>query len=198
MVVGDELRRARTGAGLSQVAVARAAGVCHTTVGRIERASIPGVSIDVLGRTCAVVGLDLVIRAYPNADPVRDAAQVALLERLRRRLPSSSRWSTEVPLPIAGDLRAWDAVIGPASAATAVEAETRIADLQAMERRISRKQRDGAMLRVVILVSDSEANRHALAAGRGSLRHDYPLDTREVMSALAEGRQPAANGIVIL
>ena len=103
-----------------------------------------------------------------------------------------------MPLPIPGDLRAWDAVIGPARAPTAVEAETRLADLQAMKRRISRKQRDGAMPRVVILLSDSEANRHALAVGRESLRHDYPLDTREVMAALAEGRQPAANGIVIL
>ncbi len=103
-----------------------------------------------------------------------------------------------MPLPIPGDLRAWDAVIGPASAPTAVEAETRLADLQAMERRINRKQRDGGMARVIIVVSGSAANRRALAIGREALRHDYPLDTREVMAALAEGRQPAANGIVIL
>ena len=159
---------------------------------------MPGVSIEVLGRTCAVVGLDLVIRAYPNADPVRDASQVALLERLRRRLPPSSRWSIEVPLPIPGDLRAWDAVIGPATAPTAVEAETRLTDLQAIERRIGRKQRDGGMPRVLIVVSDSMANRRALAVGREALRHDYPLDTREVMAALAEGRQLPANGIAII
>jgi hypothetical protein len=42
------------------------------------------------------------------------------------------------------------------------------------------------------------ANRRALAVGRDALRHDYPLDTREVLTALVAGRQPPANGIVIL
>lgn len=196
--VGEELRRARIGAGLSQVAVARSAGLCHTTVSRIERGRLRGVSIGVLDRACTVVGLELVLRGYPNGDAIRDAAHTALLERLRRRLPQACRWSAEVPLPIPGDLRAWDAVIGPPSAPTAVEAETRLYDLQAMERRIGRKLRDGGMPRVVIVVSDTAANRRALAVGREALRHDYPLDTREVMTALVAGRQPPANGIVIL
>jgi transcriptional regulator with XRE-family HTH domain len=198
LALGEELRQARIGAGLSQAAVGAAAGVCHTTVGRIERGRLPGVSIEVLGRTCAAVGLDLVIRAYPRADAVRDAAHVALLDRLRRRLPADTRWTSEVPLPIPGDLRSWDAVIGSAEAPTAVEAETRIADLQAVERRLGLKQRDGDMPRVVILVSDTAANRRALALGRAALRDAFPLDTREVMAALLDGRQPPANGVVIL
>jgi transcriptional regulator with XRE-family HTH domain len=196
--IGAEIRRARTSAGLSQAAVGRAAGVCHSTVSRIERGRLQGVSIDVLCRTCAAVGLDLVVRAYPDADPVRDAAHVGLLERLRRRLPAETRWRTEVPLPIPGDRRAWDAIIDHGGTVTAVEAETRLADLQAVERRIALKGRDGGSTRMVILVADTAANRAALAVGREALRHDYPLDTREVMAALAAGRQPGANGIVIL
>jgi hypothetical protein len=107
-------------------------------------------------------------------------------------------WRTEVPLPLPGDLRAWDAVIGPSEAPTAIEAETRLADLQAVERRVGLKQRDGGMPRVVILVADTAANRRALAIGRAALRPAYPLDTREVMTALRDGRQPPANGIAIL
>jgi transcriptional regulator with XRE-family HTH domain len=196
--IGAEIRTARTSAGLSQATVARAAGTSHSTIGRIERARLPGVSIDVLCRTCAAVGLDLVVRAYPDTDPVRDAAHVGLLERLRRRLPAGTRWRTEVPLPIPGDRRAWDAVIEHDGTVTAVEAETRLADLQAVERRIAVKRRDGGWPRTVILVADTVANRAALAVGREALRHDYPLDTREMMAALTAGRQPGANGIVIL
>ncbi len=180
------------------MAVARGAGVSHTTVGRIERASLPGVSIDILGRICAAVGLDLVVRAYPNADPIRDQAQVALLERLRQRLPPTCRWNAEVPLARPGDLRAWDAVVRTADGPTAIEAETRLADVQAMQRRIGLKQRDGGMSRVVILIAATDANRRALAASRAALRTDYPLDTREVIAALIDGRQPPANGIVVL
>lgn len=196
--IGEEVRRARMGAGLSQAAVGRAASVCHSTVGRIERGRLRGVSIEVLSRSCAAVGLELVIRAYPDADAIRDAGHVALLERLRRRLLATVSWRTEVPLPIPGDRRAWDAVIRNGGPATAVEAETRLTDLQAMERRIALKRRDGSMPRVLILVADTAANRQALALGREALRGDYPLDTREVMAALAAGRQPPADGILIL
>lgn len=183
---------------MSQAAVAAAAGVAHTTVGRIERDRLPGVSIDVLARIGSAVGLDLVVRVYPAGDPVRDAAQVGLLERLRQRLPAAIPWHTEVPLPIPGDLRAWDAVLGLPGRLTALEAETRLSDLQAMERRINRKRRDGGIDRVVILVADTRANRRALALGREGLRASFPLDTREVMAALDEGRQAPASGIVIL
>jgi transcriptional regulator with XRE-family HTH domain len=196
--IGEELRRARVQTGLSQSFVAGAAGLARSTIGRIERAELPGVSLDVLCRVGAVLGLNLVLRAYPSGDAVRDAGHVALLQRLRRRLPPGIAWATEVPLPLRGDLRAWDAVIGSPGQQVAVEAETRIADLQAVERRVGLKQRDGVMPRVVILVSDTAANRRALAIGRAALRPAYPLDTREVMAALLDGRQPPANGIAIL
>lgn len=195
--MGEELRLARVASGLSQSSVARVAGVSHSTVGRVERGRLPGVSIDVIGRLAATLGLDLVVRVYPRGDPVRDAAHVALLGRLRRRLPAGTTWQTEVPLPLPGDLRAWDAVIGQANDQVAVEAETRLLDIQAVERRILLKQRDGRMARVVVLVSDTAPNRRALAAGREHLRGSFPLDTHEILSALRSGRLPIASGIVI-
>ncbi len=57
------------------------------------------------------VGLDVRLRAYPAGDPIRDAGQQRLLERLRARIAVELRWRTEVPLPADGDRRAWDAVI---------------------------------------------------------------------------------------
>jgi transcriptional regulator with XRE-family HTH domain len=196
--VGEEIRSARHQAGLSQAVLARAVGVHRSTIGRIECGEIPGVSMDLLARLCAVVGLDLSVRAYPRGEPVRDAAHVALLGRLRSRLPADLPWRTEVPFPIPGDLRAWDAVVGVPGGAIAVGAETRLSDTQALARRLAQKRRDGGVERVILLVGGTASNRRALALVREALRVDYPLDTREILAALATRRPPAGCGIVVL
>ena len=77
------------------------------------------------------------LRAYPAGDPIRDAGHTRLLDRLRRDLASGLQWRSEVPLPIEGDLRAWDAVIGGPGWRLMVEAETLIDDVQALERRLA-------------------------------------------------------------
>ena len=105
------------------------------------------------------MGLDLSIRAYPGGRPLRDAAHAALLERLHRRVHRSLGWATEVPLPITGDLRAWDALIRGEDWRCGVEAETRPRDLQALERRLTLKLRDGGVDWLVLLLLDSRHNR---------------------------------------
>jgi hypothetical protein len=158
-------------------------------------------SVSELGAWCSVVGLDLAIRAYPAGDPIRDRAQLALLERLRSRLHPTLRWRTEVPLPIEGDLRAWDAeIVGrqPERWRARIEAETNITDGQALERRLTLKLRDDPDGHLILLVSDTRANRLALATLRRGIHHLLPLGTRELMSAIAAGRDPNGSGIVIL
>ncbi|MGZ8501685.1 MAG: helix-turn-helix transcriptional regulator [Candidatus Limnocylindrales bacterium] len=198
LALGDEIREARLDAGLSQALVGSAASVSHATVGRIERGQQAGASLALLSRICAAVGLDLSLRAYPGADPIRDVAQVRLLARLRDRAGPGLAWRTEVPLPIPGDPRAWDATISARGVAMAVEAETRLRDVQAVDRRIARKRRDGQLDLVILLVADTAANRRALAAAREALRASFPLDGRVVLPALVAGRLPAESGIVLL
>jgi hypothetical protein len=169
-------------------------------VGRFERGAIRDPSLEFMAAYCAVVGLDLSIRAYPAGDPIRDRAQLALLERFRARLHPSLRWRTEVPLAIERDLRAWDAeVSGPAGERwrLRVEAETNVADGQALERRLQLKIRDDPVGHVVLLVSETRANRQAVRLLRDGLRETLPLDAREMMAALGTGRDPGAGGIVI-
>ena len=145
----------------------------------------------------AAVGLDVRLRAYPAGDPIRDAGQSRLLERFRTRLHPSLRWSTEVPLPIEGDLRAWDATIRGRNWRLAVEAETVLDDLQALERKLALKRRDGGLDHLILLVADTRRNRRALASAPGAFA-DLPLRIREVVRALAAGRDPGGSGIVIL
>src|SRR4029450_3620233 len=110
-------------------------------------------------------GSHVALRTSPPRDPIRDRAQLALLERLRGRLHPSLRWRTEVPLPREGDLRAADAEIRgppPARWRMRVEAETRITDGQALERKLGLKVRDDPGGHLILLVADTRANRRAL------------------------------------
>ena len=170
----------------------------HTQLGRIERGELAAVSVDQLARACAAVGLRLVARAYPDGDPIRDAGQIALLARFRVILPATATWKTEVPLPIVGDLRSWDAVVRLGGVAFAVEAETRLRDVQALDRRIALKQRDAGVELVILLVAATEANRRALHHARESLRSRFPLDGRAILGAVRAGRSPTASGIALL
>jgi hypothetical protein len=76
-------------------------------------ADSPRLLVDVICRVAALLGLDVSIGLYPSGSPVRDAAHLALLERLRIRLGPSRRLSLEVPMPIAGDMRSVAAGVDP-------------------------------------------------------------------------------------
>jgi transcriptional regulator with XRE-family HTH domain len=201
MAIGADLKTARRMAGRSQRDVGRAAGMSYSQVGRIERASLPTVSVYQLARFGAVVGLDVRVRGYPGREPLRDAAQLALLQRLRGRLSSSLSVRTEVPLPIDGDLRAWDAVIAgfvPLADALHVEGETRLYDAQAQLRRIALKARDGGVDAVLLVVADTRTNRGAVRAARAMIEEAYPIPAREALGALRAGRHPGGSALVFV
>ena len=194
---GEELRIARVSAGLSLRTVAAEVGISHTQVQRIERAVAPHVDVDTLARLAAVLGHDLSIGVHPAGPPIRDAAHVALLERLRRRIAPSLRWRTEVPMPVPGDMRSADAsIVGP-EVDVLVEAETHLDDVQAVTRRIDLKQRDLQSRRVLLLLTDSRHHRELLRTTPG-LRERFPIDTRPALRALGRGRDPGGDCLVIL
>ncbi|HEY4633549.1 MAG TPA: helix-turn-helix transcriptional regulator [Candidatus Limnocylindrales bacterium] len=195
---GQDIRRTRRGAGVSLRVAGAAVGLSHSTFCRIERGELPNVTVRELSLACAAVGLELSIRAYPDADPIRDAAHAALLERVRLLLPSGAVWRTEVPLPIAGDRRALDAVTVLERARVVFEAETRLGDMQDVGRKLELKRRDGRVEILVLVVADTRHNRVVLAAHRKALRGAFPLDSREIRAALAAGRAPRASGILVV
>lgn len=101
-------------------------------------------------------------------------------------------------MPLPGDRRAWDAVLGLQPDDTALEAEARLRDLQALDRRCALKLRDSGLARLVLLVADTPHNRRMLELYREDLRASFPLDTRQVMASLRKGRTPVASGVVVL
>ena len=193
--LGLEHRRARMNAGLSLRIAGDASGAPHQQLMRFEAGLLDRISVSEVGAWCAVVGLDLVFKAYPAGDAIRDASQARLLERLRVLLHPGLRWRTEVGLPIPGDLRAWDALIRGEDWRIGVEAETVLSDIQALERRLALKTRDGGVDHVILLVADTPRNRRARAAAPAAFT-GYAADPRAVLSALRTGRDPGRSGIV--
>ena len=124
--------------------------------------------------------------------------KLRLLERFRRCLAAELPWATEVPLPGPGDRRALDGWTRADGLDIGAEAETRLGDLQALQRRALLKKRDANLDRLVLVVADTKSNRLVLDAHRAVLRGSFPLDTRAVLAALRAGHAPAADGIVVL
>jgi transcriptional regulator with XRE-family HTH domain len=195
--LGRELRQARVEHGLSQASIGRAVGLSGPAVSRIERGQVRTVSILNLARLLSIVGLDLSARAYQTGTPMRDKAQIALLGHLRTYLPASVSWQTEVPVGSSGDLRAWDAVIRLGDDRIAVEAETRLTDVQAVERRIALKLRDSGMSKAILLLANTRTNRTSIRVFQLSLSASFPVSGADALNSLRAGRLPVGSAVIL-
>jgi hypothetical protein len=79
----------------------------------------------------------------------------------------------------------------------AAEAETVLADIQAAERKIALKQRDGGIDHVILLVADTRRNRRALAAAPAAFQ-GWNRHSRSAMRALKAADEPRDSAIIIL
>ncbi len=142
----------------------------------------------------SVVGLELSARAYPSGAPLRDRGQINLLGRLTGQVSPPLTWRAEVPIGGAGDPRAWDLVISNGRDRVAVEAETRLSDLQAVQRRIALKSRDSGITTVILLLAASRTNRTTSVSSRtrseirSPRRGPRPCGTFEWAGSPAEAR----------
>jgi transcriptional regulator with XRE-family HTH domain len=192
------VRQARLEHDLSMVSCAAAIGVSQSTWSRLERGLAGNLSIALMTRAAAVVGLDVSVRAFRGGAPLRDQAHVDLLERFHQRLDRRVRWRTEVPLPIARDQRAWDGMADLPTVHVGVEAETRARDAQALQRRVELKKRDGGVDRVVLLLADTRHNRAFLRSAGPAFRACFPVPGTEALRRLGIGHDPGGNAIVLL
>ena len=194
---GDELGGRRRAIGVSLREVARTLGTSPDRLVRVERGEPASLTIDLCARYASVLGLELAVSLHPAGDPIRDKGHVALLERFRHRLPSNTRWRTEVPMPITGDLRSADGVVYGRGADYLVEAETHLGDFQALERRIAGKARDLGSARSVLLLADTRHNR-GLVRDVAAIKARFPIDARTWFRAVSLGRDPGGDALVVM
>jgi transcriptional regulator with XRE-family HTH domain len=196
--MGRELRLARRTSGMRQSDVARLLHTSQSRVCRVEHGRVATLNLEDLARHAAAVGLKPSFKLYPLGRRLLDKPQLELLARFRTRLHSSWLWATEVPIPRAGDLRSCDCIIRTAECVVLVEAFTAFVDFQAQSASAMRKKRDFGADRLVLLVAATHANRRALAEARAVATSGFSLSTKAVLSALAEGRDPGTDAIVLL
>lgn len=194
----SELRAARLDRNVSGRLVADALGLTTGQYSRIERGLTGGLTIEQASIALDAVGLDLSVRAFPGRSPLRDAGHAALIDRLRRRCHSSIRVMTEVPLPDDRDQRAWDVVLRGRGWDHHVEVETRPRDLQALERRLAVKARDGSAGGVSLLLLDSRHCRDFALAGAATLANRFPVPASVALAALQTGVDPGAGSVLML
>lgn len=193
-----ELREERIAAGLSQRRLARAAGITHSSISRIEAGRAPATTIKRYAQLFALLGNRLTMRVYPEGSPLKDAAQLRTLDRLRARVHPSVGHRTEVLIGVAGDLRSWDLALDTADGSAYVDSESVLSDLQGLERRLAAKQRDSGATIVILLVARTARNLAVLREHGHVLRARFPVDSRTALRLLGEGRLPEAIALVVV
>ena len=191
-------RSARLDRGLSLADVGRAIGISQPTMTRFEQLRMEDAGIIRTAQILSVVGLELSARAYPGGQPLRDAGHARLLSRFRVLLHPSLGWATEVPLPAAGDLRAWDAMVRGPGWRYGTEAETHPTDAQALSRRTELKHRDGHVDGVLLVLPDTRHVRLFLAAAADVLMPSYPVPGRRALELLSAGIDPGGSSVIVL
>lgn len=194
-----EIKEARIAAGLSQAAIARAAGLSASAYGRMERGEFALLPFEHVARAARAAGLTASLQLFPAGVAVRDTGQLRLEADFRSLLGVGLSFRPELALPIKGDLRAWDGAVSDRTSMALVDCEVRLGDIQALTRRLELKFRDDGRSRVLILVvRDSRHNRAVLAEHREVLRPLLPLDTPAIARALRAGRTPPASGVLLV
>lgn len=196
--LGRELRLARILAGATQSQVGRHIGRSASYVSRVERGRIVGAKLPMLVAHAAAVGLKPWVRLFPARTRPMDAPQLDVFARLRARISPAWRVELEVPVAIPGDLRAADVILSAPGCRILVEIITRLADFQAQVRAARLKHRDLRTDRLIVVVAATTTNRRVLREIGPAANEAFPLATRPALEALAAGRDPGADAIVLL
>jgi hypothetical protein len=171
----------------------------QSQLSRLERGQVDAPTLDQLCRAIRAVGLVPAFQRYLGDVRVHDRAQLAVLARFERYLVSPIQMRREVPLPIPGDKRAWDARLSDGERQASVECVSRFDDAQALARQVALKARDDPSAGPVVLVLNKTAhNREVLRLHREALRQQFPLDGGTIAGALRSGRVPTMSGIILV
>jgi transcriptional regulator with XRE-family HTH domain len=195
--LGRALANARRSAGASQAAAARALGWSASKVGRIERGVRRSVTIEELACFAAVIGLRFSGRLFVGGPRLRDATQLGTINSYRA-FAAANGWECRIeePLPITGDLRAFDLVLRSGQVCVAHEFISRFQDTQGQVRPLLVKQRDARVGSLILVLRDTTENRRAAREAGAQLTDVFPLEPRIVLAAIRARRDPGGNGIV--
>jgi transcriptional regulator with XRE-family HTH domain len=210
--IGAEIRRQREDAGISQVALSRAAGISPSMLSRIE-AAFTQPSLAVLARIGAALGGRLRVRIEPaTGSPLRDHLQARMVEELLLRL--DLRWNRFLEVPVHRPVRGViDAVLDHRTGnLVAVEVHSQIRRLEEQIRWANEKAAalvdtdigraaigtfgaPPSISRLLVLRSP-EATRELARRHASTLEAAYPAKAKDVAEALMHGDRSPGSGIM--
>lgn len=185
----------RLRAGVSQAAVAAAAGTSRSLVCRLEQGD-PAVELRMRFRVAAVLGADLRFTAYEGSGAViRDSVQAAVVEELLRSRDPVWRPLVEAEVPGPGrrsvDLR----LDGPRDTIL-MEVETRVGSLEEIVRELHSKRRAfidavdadaGRRVHVVLVLPLTRRHATMVKAHPEIIRAAFPVSPSAIRRALTSG-----------
>ena len=190
----EQFLHAREDAGLSQRALARAAGLGPSAICEIEQDDREP-TIEVLARVAAALGGELSVRFYPGTGPViRDHLQSAMIQCLVAELGSD--WVGDLEVAVATPLRGViDLVLrrlGDDPVAVACEAHSEDRRLEQQVRWAKAKAEaigaiDGVPVSTALLLRASRSNRALAATYPDLLQTAYPARHEDAIAALRSG-----------
>jgi transcriptional regulator with XRE-family HTH domain len=196
-----ELRERRLTLGISQRSLAAALDCSQPYLWRIE-AGRAEPDVVRLSEIASVLGLELSIGVHDIGDPIHDRGQQALAKRFEAILSPKWRSLSEVLLPNPGDLRSWDKLLrlnDPGGGqVVGADLETRIRDIQALVRRTRRRERDGGVDEILLVLSDSATNRRLVGELRDTLGPAYKTSPRLLLKGLRAGSALVGSGVVLV
>jgi hypothetical protein len=176
-------------------------GVSQSQIWRIEAGEVDATVVR-LSEIASLLGAELSIGVHDIGDPIRDRGQQALAKRFEAILSPKWRSMSEALLPGPGELRSWDKLLRlddpEGRQLVGADLETRILDIQALVRRTRRRERDGAVDEILLVLSDSATNRQLVGELRETLGAAYKTSPRLLMRGLREGSALVGSGVVLL
>jgi hypothetical protein len=198
----EELRIGRIAAGVSIRTVADDLRWSASAATRFLAGQLQDVGVIQLSEVANVLGFEISLGLHPVREPIRDKGQRALGKRFDAMLSTEWTVTDEAPLPIAGDLRAWDKLLRLTDSSppylVGIDLETRITDIQAIVRRTRLRERDGGANEILIGLSDSATNRRLVDDLRASLGDEYKTPPRAILRALRSGQRLVGSGVVLV
>ena len=199
---GRELRIARMTAGLTQVQVARLAGVSQTQVSRAER-GVLNLSLDARCRLSAACGHELRWRLYPVATVrLRDSGQLAMAQAIVGA--AHPNWKAHLEVPVGpGDRRAADLLLIGPDEVIHIEIERALVDVQAQLRSAELKRQALAesrqrTFRLILAVPDTRISRARLAPFAELLSRTLPVTSALAWRAIRAGEPLGGDGILFV
>jgi hypothetical protein len=172
--------------------------VAQSTVRRIERGD-PGVQLDTLVAVGSVLGLDVVVRAYPGGRlQLRDSGQLRIASSLGAI--AHARWRPRFEVPAGEHGQAADVVLYGPDEVLHLEIERALVDFQAQLRAATTKRaylaaNDSRPVRLVIVVEDARRNRLVTAEHNSVIRAALPGTTWQVRTAIVRGEPLGRDGL---